>query len=115
MTLRVMGGERWRIARGLPTHRNDYGPLTDRPDWSYADGTPGKLGKGQITRIKKNEEMAKRVLEQLTELDAAIGLQQKEAAEKETNTMRLAQQKLKSKSDNPSSDYRRSVSKGERQ
>lgn len=35
---------KWRRDRGLPEQLNQYGPLTDRPDYTYLDGRPTPLG-----------------------------------------------------------------------
>ncbi|KAI6645795.1 hypothetical protein LOD99_13057 [Oopsacas minuta] len=43
------GGQEARIKKGLKKAGQD-GPLWEGPDWSYLDGTPGPLSKGQLQR-----------------------------------------------------------------
>ena len=41
-------------SRGLPRNPNASGPLTDKPDFSFIDGRPTPLGKGQKRRMILN-------------------------------------------------------------
>ena len=100
----LCAGQRWRIKNGLPTHRNDYGPLTDLPDWSYVDGTPGKLGSGQIKRLKKNEEVTEKILRSISELDLAVGLSAQHSQMENINPIRSSS--LKMKCDKSIGEYR---------
>ncbi|PIK58047.1 putative 39S ribosomal protein L52, mitochondrial [Apostichopus japonicus] len=59
-------GTKWREENNLPRSGNEYGPLTDRPDWSYADGRPSPPSKGAIKRKQQQEELAIRI-DQLAE------------------------------------------------
>merc|ERR1712071_223149 len=45
----------WRYSRGLPRNSNASGPLTDNRDFSFVDGTPSPLGKGQKRRLILNQ------------------------------------------------------------
>ncbi|RDD44097.1 39S ribosomal protein L52, mitochondrial [Trichoplax sp. H2] len=64
-------GEKWRIRRNLPRSGNEYGPLTELPDWSYADGRPGPISKGQKKRDSKQQALSERVQRLLNEVDTA--------------------------------------------
>ncbi|XP_028851664.1 large ribosomal subunit protein mL52 isoform X1 [Denticeps clupeoides] len=68
-TCTVLAGRSWRLQHGLPCRGSEYGPLTDLPDWSYADGRPSPPMKGQIRRRKEREEFARRVVSLSSEID----------------------------------------------
>ncbi|XP_058638432.1 39S ribosomal protein L52, mitochondrial isoform X3 [Onychostoma macrolepis] len=57
---------------GLAHSGSEYGPLTDLPDWSYADGRPAPLLKGQIRRQKQREEFARRAVYLSAEVDEGM-------------------------------------------
>lgn len=59
-------GGKWRQQQGLPRAGTEYGPLTDTPDWSYADGRPGPPSKGALKRKDQQRELAIRI-DQLAE------------------------------------------------
>ncbi|XP_010725119.1 39S ribosomal protein L52, mitochondrial [Meleagris gallopavo] len=48
----------WRVSQGLAPGSSGYGPLRDRPDWSFVDGRPAPLWTGQLRRRQENEELA---------------------------------------------------------
>lgn len=63
MTIRLGYGRflslsRFRKRKGLPPDPKVSGPLTDDPDWSYPDGRPGLMNKGQSLRYLRDQEMA---------------------------------------------------------
>ncbi|XP_038656494.1 39S ribosomal protein L52, mitochondrial [Scyliorhinus canicula] len=62
-------GSKWRLGVGLSKSGSDYGPLTDLPDWSFADGTPAPPLKGQVRRRMESEKMARRIVMLTTELE----------------------------------------------
>lgn len=47
-----------RISKGLPRTGTEYGPLIDRPDWSYVDGRAGNPSSGQIRRKAEQHDIA---------------------------------------------------------
>ena len=49
-TSACLAGGRWRERLGESCNASEYGPLVDVPDWSYLDGTPAPLSKGEIRR-----------------------------------------------------------------
>ncbi|XP_021099569.1 39S ribosomal protein L52, mitochondrial isoform X5 [Heterocephalus glaber] len=51
-------GSRWRLQQGLAASVSGYGPLTDLPDWSFADGRPAPPMKGQLRRKAQREKLA---------------------------------------------------------
>ncbi|XP_037771974.1 39S ribosomal protein L52, mitochondrial [Chelonia mydas] len=51
----------WRAQQGLAPSSAGYGPLRDLPDWSFADGRPAPLWKGQTRRRQEDEAFARRV------------------------------------------------------
>ncbi|XP_037358931.1 39S ribosomal protein L52, mitochondrial isoform X5 [Talpa occidentalis] len=51
-------GSPWRLQQGLAPNPSGYGPLTELPDWSYADGRPAPPMKGQLRRKAQREKFA---------------------------------------------------------
>ncbi|XP_058396971.1 large ribosomal subunit protein mL52 isoform X3 [Diceros bicornis minor] len=51
-------GSQWRLQQGLAANPSGYGPLTELPDWSYADGRPAPPMKGQLRRQAQREKFA---------------------------------------------------------
>ncbi|XP_036131483.1 39S ribosomal protein L52, mitochondrial isoform X1 [Molossus molossus] len=51
-------GGQWRLQQGLAANPSGYGPLTELPDWSYADGRPAPPMKGQLRRKAQREKFA---------------------------------------------------------
>ncbi|CAL8377194.1 unnamed protein product [Gadus morhua 'NCC'] len=65
-------GKKWRTEHGLAPSGTEYGPLTDLPDWSYADGRPAPLLKGQLRRKQEREALARRVVMLSGEVDKGM-------------------------------------------
>ncbi|XP_066484970.1 large ribosomal subunit protein mL52 isoform X2 [Tiliqua scincoides] len=65
-------GGAWRVRHGLPVNPSILGPMTDLPDWSFADGRPAPPMKGQLERQEKNKEFARRVAMISAEMDRGI-------------------------------------------
>ncbi|XP_051557257.1 39S ribosomal protein L52, mitochondrial [Myxocyprinus asiaticus] len=84
-------GKKWRLENGLARSGSEYGPLTDLPDWSYADGRPAPPLKGQIRRQKQREEFARRAVYLNAEVDKGME-RWREKKEEE----RLKEEQLKS-------------------
>ncbi|XP_066843474.1 large ribosomal subunit protein mL52-like [Anser cygnoides] len=63
----------WRVTRGLAPSASGYGPLRDLPDWSFADGRPAPLWRGQQRRRREDEALARRALALSQSLDGAHG------------------------------------------
>ncbi|GAB1298859.1 39S ribosomal protein L52, mitochondrial [Apodemus speciosus] len=51
-------GSQWRLQQGLAANPSGYGPLTELPDWSFADGRPAPPMKGQLRRKAERETLA---------------------------------------------------------
>nr|XP_005338848.2 39S ribosomal protein L52, mitochondrial isoform X3 [Ictidomys tridecemlineatus] len=68
----ALAGSQWRLQQGLAANPSGYGPLTELPDWSYADGRPAPPMKGQLRRKTQREEFARRVVLLSQEMDAGI-------------------------------------------
>nr|XP_020480273.1 39S ribosomal protein L52, mitochondrial isoform X1 [Monopterus albus] len=71
-TCGVQAGEKWRKEHGLARSGTEYGPLTDLPDWSFADGRPAPPLKGQLRRKQEREVLAKRIVMLNSEMDRGI-------------------------------------------
>ncbi|XP_077170187.1 large ribosomal subunit protein mL52 [Paroedura picta] len=65
------GGD-WRLKHALPRNGSDYGPITDLPDWSFADGRPAPPMKGYVRRQERNIELARRIAMLSSEMDRGI-------------------------------------------
>ncbi|XP_078391432.1 large ribosomal subunit protein mL52 [Cetorhinus maximus] len=63
---------KWRLGHGLAKSGTEYGPLTDLPDWSFADGRPAPPLKGQIRRRQECEDMARRIMMLTGEMDRGM-------------------------------------------
>lgn len=70
-----------RIDEGLSRTGYEYGPLTDKPDWSFADGRQGFPGTGQLRRIGDDYDIAKTVRNYNNELENIV----KSAEKRESN------------------------------
>ncbi|XP_029943757.1 large ribosomal subunit protein mL52 [Salarias fasciatus] len=68
----VQGGQKWRKEHGLARTGSEYGPLTDLPDWSFADGRPAPPLKGQLRRKQEGEVLARRIVRLDSEVDAGV-------------------------------------------
>ncbi|XP_051285284.1 39S ribosomal protein L52, mitochondrial [Dicentrarchus labrax] len=68
----AQAGEKWRKEQGLARSGTEYGPMTDLPDWSYADGRPAPLMKGQLRRKQEREDLARRIVMLSTEMDRGM-------------------------------------------
>ena len=62
-------GQQWRLGTGRSRSGTEYGPLTDLPDWSFADGRPAPAGKGQMKRTQTQRAISRRVQQLLTEVE----------------------------------------------
>ncbi|XP_074787263.1 large ribosomal subunit protein mL52 [Athene noctua] len=61
----------WRVMQGLAPSTAGYGPLRDLPDWSFADGRPAPLWRGQLRRQRESRELALRAVSLSRSLEAA--------------------------------------------
>ncbi|XP_062305485.1 39S ribosomal protein L52, mitochondrial [Osmerus eperlanus] len=68
----VRGGLKWRLEHGLARSGSEYGPLTDLPDWSFADGRPAPPMKGQLRRKEERETLTRRIVALETEVDKGM-------------------------------------------
>ncbi|XP_030826546.1 39S ribosomal protein L52, mitochondrial [Camarhynchus parvulus] len=71
----------WRESQGLCP-----GPLRELPDWSFADGRPSPLWRGQLRRIRENRELACRALALSRSLEAAKRRRDPEGLPVQTST-----------------------------
>ncbi|TKC39494.1 39S ribosomal protein L52, mitochondrial isoform X1 [Monodon monoceros] len=90
-------GSQWRLQQGLAANPSDYGPLTELPDWSYADGRPAPPMKGQLRRKAQREKFARRVVLLSQEMDAGLQAWQLRQQEKLQEEERKKQNALKPK------------------
>ncbi|XP_074555244.1 large ribosomal subunit protein mL52 [Halichoeres trimaculatus] len=90
-TCGLQAGNKWRQEHGLSRTGSEYGPLTDLPDWSFADGRPAPPLKGQIRRKQEREVIARRIVMLNSEVDRGI-----EAWEEKQEEARRAEEHKKS-------------------
>ncbi|KAJ8008448.1 hypothetical protein DPEC_G00104930 [Dallia pectoralis] len=71
-TCTTQAGIKWRAENGLALRGSEYGPLTDLPDWSFADGRLAPPLKGQLRRKQEREALARRVVALSSEVDKGM-------------------------------------------
>lgn len=76
---------------------NAYGPLTDKPDYTFLDGRPTPLGMRQRKRLQKQKEMAVRVIQLSKEIDYAVERHSKILKDEENRKNQILANKLKPK------------------
>uniref|UniRef100_A0AAZ1WXA8 Large ribosomal subunit protein mL52 n=1 Tax=Oreochromis aureus TaxID=47969 RepID=A0AAZ1WXA8_OREAU len=60
------------VRHGLARSGTEYGPLTDLPDWSFADGRPAPPMKGQLRRRQEREALSRRIVMLNSEVDRGM-------------------------------------------
>ncbi|KAL8177224.1 UNVERIFIED_CONTAM: hypothetical protein K2H54_043496 [Gekko kuhli] len=87
-------GGPWRLKHALPENGSQYGPMTDLPDWSFADGRLAPPMKGYLRRKEKNAEFVRRIAMITSEIDhgmkkweAKVREKEREAEEKRHNRL----------------------------
>merc|ERR1711915_522520 len=71
-TCTSQAGQKWRKENGLSRSGSEFGPLTDLPDWSFADGRPAPPLKGHLRRRQAREDLARRIVILSSEVDKGI-------------------------------------------
>ncbi|KAM4809638.1 large ribosomal subunit protein mL52 [Rhinophrynus dorsalis] len=94
-TAAICAGQDWRVRHGFARSNSEYGPMTDLPDWSFADGRPAPPWKGQIRRKEEREALARRVVLLSTEMEQ--GLQTWHNKQQELGEEQLQKEKSKLK------------------
>ncbi|XP_048218748.1 39S ribosomal protein L52, mitochondrial isoform X2 [Perognathus longimembris pacificus] len=102
-------GSQWRLKQGLAASPSGYGPLTELPDWSFADGRPAPPMKGQLRRKAQREEFARRVVLLSQEMDAGLQAWNIRQQEKLQEEERKQKQALKPKGASLQSPLRKSI------
>ncbi|XP_033096276.1 39S ribosomal protein L52, mitochondrial-like [Anneissia japonica] len=93
----VAAGRAWRESQGHARTGTEYGPLTDLPDWSFADGRPAPDNRSIIDRRETQRKIAERVNMLAKEMMAAVeNTKNKEIKEKQEHELRESK-KLKAK------------------
>ncbi|GBM37823.1 hypothetical protein AVEN_84529-1 [Araneus ventricosus] len=87
----------WRLRKGLPAKGREYGPITDRPDWSYADGRPVPLQEAKKRKIKLQKEYLDNIIKLTKEVDKCLDLNRQKAAKEEAIRKKAIQNRLKRK------------------
>ncbi|KAJ0006300.1 hypothetical protein NQD34_013573 [Periophthalmus magnuspinnatus] len=71
-TCTTQAGQKWRKENGLSRSGSEFGPLTDLPDWSFADGRPAPPLKGHLRRRQEREDLARRIVMLSLEVDRGM-------------------------------------------
>ncbi|XP_022534225.1 39S ribosomal protein L52, mitochondrial [Astyanax mexicanus] len=90
-------GKKWRLENGLARTGSEYGPLTDLPDWSFADGRPAPPLKGQVRRRNEREEFARRAVYLNAEVDTGMDTWKAKKEEEQRRKEELKTSMLKPK------------------
>ncbi|XP_030636685.1 large ribosomal subunit protein mL52 [Chanos chanos] len=96
-TCTIQAGTKWRLENGLSRSGSEYGPLTDLPDWSYADGRPAPPMKGQTRRRAEREAFARRAVYLNAEMDQGMQKWREKKEEEEKMEEQRKAQLLKPK------------------
>uniref|UniRef100_A0A8C7W8C3 Large ribosomal subunit protein mL52 n=1 Tax=Oncorhynchus mykiss TaxID=8022 RepID=A0A8C7W8C3_ONCMY len=71
-TCGAQAGIEWTTENGLARSGTEYGPLTDIPDWFFADGRSAPPLKGQLRRKQERETLARHVVNLSPEVDKGM-------------------------------------------
>ncbi|XP_043500224.1 39S ribosomal protein L52, mitochondrial [Polistes fuscatus] len=89
----------WRRNKGLTENPNAFGPLTNKPDYSFLDGKPTPFGVRQKARMIKQREYAAKIHKLVGEIDYAVERHKRLQQEKEEERQKILDSKLKPKGD----------------
>ncbi|CAD6242397.1 GSCOCG00009481001-RA-CDS [Cotesia congregata] len=64
--------QKWRKKNRFTQNPNAFGPLTNLPDYSFADGRPVPFGVRQMTRINKQRQYFTKIKQLASEVDYAV-------------------------------------------
>ncbi|KAG7189698.1 hypothetical protein KM043_017366 [Ampulex compressa] len=84
----------WRMNKGLTENPNAFGPLTNRPDYTFKDGRPTPLGSGQRRRILQQKSYAEKIVKLVGEIDYAIKKHEDILTQKELKKQEILNSKL---------------------
>ncbi|XP_015189020.1 PREDICTED: 39S ribosomal protein L52, mitochondrial [Polistes dominula] len=87
----------WRMKKGLTENPNAFGPLTNKPDYTFLDGRPTPFGVKQKARMIKQKEFAKKIHKLVGEIDYAVERHKRLQQEKEEEQQQILANKLKPK------------------
>ncbi|KAL0271307.1 UNVERIFIED_CONTAM: hypothetical protein PYX00_008440 [Menopon gallinae] len=90
---------KWRYEQDIEPNPNRYGPLTQKPDYSFVDGRPVPIGVKAYKRMKLQEKLCERIVTLSGEIDFAIDRYNKKKEEEEMFKKHMIESKLKSKGD----------------
>lgn len=96
-TTSTLANQHWREDHGLPLNPNSDGPLTNLPDYSFVDGRTTPLGTNQKKRIEHQQEIARKMVSAIKELDYAKKRHAEMKASKEAEKKQILENKLKPK------------------
>ncbi|XP_005178355.1 large ribosomal subunit protein mL52 [Musca domestica] len=96
-TAQVSIDQRWREEHGLPANPNEFGPLTNLPDYTFLDGRPTPMGSNQKKRLIKQQTIAAKIVTLNKELDMAKQRYQQLQQQEKEQRQQIMQAKLKPK------------------
>ncbi|XP_063440409.1 large ribosomal subunit protein mL52-like [Mytilus edulis] len=92
------GSAKWRISQGQARSGNEYGLLTEMPDYSFLDGRPTPLSLRQQKRRQEKIEVAKDIMKKLGQIDFAKERFELQEQSRQQQRQSLLDNKLKAKS-----------------
>ncbi|XP_065368662.1 large ribosomal subunit protein mL52 [Calliphora vicina] len=96
-TAKLSLDQKWREEQGLPANPNEFGPLTNLPDYTFLDGRPTPMGSNQKKRIIKQQEIAAKIVTMSKELDSAKQRYKQLQEHQQKERQSIMQAKLKPK------------------
>ncbi|KAM7343543.1 mitochondrial ribosomal protein L52 [Cochliomyia hominivorax] len=96
-TAKLSLDQKWREEQGLPANPNEFGPLTNLPDYTFLDGRPTPMGSNQKKRLMKQQEIAAKIVAMNKELDMAKKRYKQLQEQQEIERQKIMQAKLKPK------------------
>jgi len=100
---RPLGGD-WRENMLKVRNPNEEGPLSDIPDWTFADGSPGVPSFKEIGRIETNKKYAFDIKEAYDLMKQSENAIKEKAKSEEKRTSEYLGQRLQPKGSKPFSD-----------
>ncbi|XP_045193044.1 39S ribosomal protein L52, mitochondrial-like isoform X2 [Mercenaria mercenaria] len=91
-------GDTHRLMRGACVNGERYGPLFDKPDYTFLDGRPTPLTPEQMKQKVERRDLAERVMKYLQEIDTVKSYNKQKKEEIENYKRQRIGERLKAKS-----------------
>lgn len=67
----IGAGQQWRLGLGKSRSGTEYGPLTDIPDWRFADGRLAPPTRAHVRRSQRQKKIKQRIQTLISEMEQA--------------------------------------------